>query len=203
MCSAAPWFHISAPQGQQAPHTIDNCANLEMYISTRSGHQAHTENVSNLILVTRLENLIWLLHLVERLKCWVVVTRRRQVYYQSFYPFIAAFLHLSRINRLTVKRGVLGGVRWYYYFWWCFCQCELSQTWLIGLDWLIDFDGVGMLGGECRRRKKRIIEPTCRPAVRLLDLICTWYANARTGHAVIAARGARKCFENSPERNIF
>ena len=96
-----------------------------------------------------------------------------------------------------------GGVSGYYYFWWCFCQCELSQTWLIGLDWLIDFDGVGMLGGECRRRKKRIIEPTCRPAVRLLDLICTWYANARTGHAVIAARGARKCFENSPERNIF
>ena len=38
--SGAPWFHIPAPQGQQAGHTIDNCANLELNISTRSG-QAH------------------------------------------------------------------------------------------------------------------------------------------------------------------
>ena len=141
VCSGAPWFHIPAPQGQQAPHTIDNCANLEMYISTRSGHQAHTENVSNLILVAQLVNLIWLLHLVERLKCWVVVTRRRQVYYQSFYPFIAAFLHLSRINTLTVKRGVSVDITTFDDV---FVSVNFPRLgWLVWIDWLI------LMGWEC------------------------------------------------------
>ena len=95
----------------------------------------------------------------------------RRLYYQSFYPFIPAFLHRARINILTVKRWVSGlGFP-------CCDVClsldhdvVVSQVLLIGLmDGLIDSDRVGILGRGVRRaaqrhrRKKRIIGPTCRP----------------------------------------
>ena len=100
----------------------------------------------------------------------------RRLYYQSFYPFIPAFLHRARINILTVKRWVSGlGFP-------CCDVClsldhdvVVSQVLLIGLmDWLIDSDRVGILGWGVRRaaqrhrRKKHIIGLTRRPGACVL-----------------------------------
>ena len=106
--------------------------------------------------------MIWLLHRTSQvLGCCDLAARR--LYYQSFYPFIAAFLEPRTHQHAYCQEGggrAVDNTRHQMFTslcWWCFCWISVDFPrlgWLVESDWLIDFDGVGTLGVRVSREQE-------------------------------------------------